>query len=140
VSQTAAATHSPEAAAAVFVVRLMEPGDLAFVTDSWLRSAWSPEAKKVKAGLRAQGAGVAATKRGILRARFSWFDAVRPRVTALIADVQTVTLVACDREDRNHIAGWVATRDGLELRSYVKDAYRPWGVDALLRSAMEGLR
>lgn len=125
---TSAATPTPTAAAEVFLVRRMVAADLAFVTDSWLRSAWHAENKKLKASHNA---------RERERAGRAWFDAIRPRVEALIADRGTLVLVACDRAEPNHIAAWMAIREGREVRSHVKHAYRPWGVYELLVLAME---
>jgi hypothetical protein len=119
------------AAAEVFMVRLMEPGDLAFVTDSWLRSAWHAEDRKLK---RAH-----ANRAERQRAGKSWFQAVRPHVEGLIRASNVQVIVACDRTDRAHIAGWMAVRDGEVIRSHVKLAYRPWAVDALLMSALDEL-
>lgn len=113
----------------VFVVRRMVADDVAFVTDSWLRSAWDKENRRLKS----EGAN----RRERERAGRAWFDAIRPKVEALIGARATLVLVACDRDDATHIAGWVAIRDGQELRSHVKHAYRPWGVAELLRAAFE---
>ncbi len=126
--QASAAGQPPTAAAEVFAIRRMVAADLAFVTDSWLRSAWHTENTKLRA---------THNRRERERAGRAWFDAIRPRVTALIADRGTTVLVACDRPEPSHIAGWIAIREGREVRSHVKHAYRPWGVGELLRIAME---
>lgn len=122
-------TPSEDAAAVVFAVRCMELGDIAFVTDSWLRSAWCTENRKLKRNH--------VNRKDRETAGRSWWEAVRPQVQGLLRSPAVVVLVACDREDRGHIAGWLAMRAGLELRSHIKHAYRPWGVDVLLRTAAE---
>ncbi len=122
--------HSPpvaEAAAEVFAIRAMLESDLPFVRDSWLRSAWGQEARKLRAK------GVKARER--VQAGRSWFDSVRPAVTEILAAPSVVVIVACCREDRAHIAGWLALRDREPVRSYVKQVYRPWDVEGLLRRA-----
>ena len=124
-----ASTLSP--AAEVFRVRAMVDGDLAFVTDSWLRSAWHAEQRK----LAARGV----SKRERLRASRGWFAVVRPQVEALIASDGVLIAIACDRDDESHVAGWVAIRADQELKLYVKHAYRPWGIEALLRGAVEAV-
>jgi len=115
-----------DAAREVFVCRRMVPADLAFVIDSWLRSAWHRESMRLKK---------THTRFQRINAGRSWFDAVRPRVSALVADPRAAVFVVCDREDQTHIAGWIALQGGQELRSYIKHAYRGWGVDDLLRAA-----
>ncbi len=125
----AASVDSPsEAAAAVFLVRRMVPGDLAFVMDSWLRSAWHQENRKLRQ---------TRNSRERERAGRDWFDVVRPKVEILIRQRTTTVLVACDRSETNHLAGWVAFGPTGELRSHIKHAYRPWGVAALLKRAMD---
>lgn len=126
---TSAAVPPPSGAAAeVFAVRRMVPGDVAFVVDSWLRSAWHSENQRLRA---------THNRRQRESAGREWYAVIRPRVQALVADPMTAVLVACDKDDRNHIAAWVAIRGGVELRSHIKHLYRGWGVDALLRTAME---
>lgn len=125
---TSAAEPSPQAAAEVFVVRPMVEGDIPFVKDSWLRSAWHDENRKLKVR------GVKWLDRS--KAGRTWYASVRPYVERIIAEPAVVVLVACAREDEAHIAGWVAIRAGREIRSHVKHAYRPWRVDALLAAAV----
>lgn len=119
----------------VFEVRRMVAGDLAFVRDSWARSAW----KREEAKLKADGMG----RRGRERSRHPFYEMVRPHITERLEDSGVVVLVACAREDRGHIGGWVAVRnddeDRCELASYVKADYRPWGVAEMLKRAMEAL-
>jgi hypothetical protein len=107
----------------------MVEGDVPFVRDSWLRSAWHRESRK----LQRQRVG----QRERMRISKRFFEDIRPHVTMLIRDGAISVVIACDREDPNHIAGWIALRDGREVRLYVKQAYRPWGIDALLRAATE---
>jgi hypothetical protein len=119
------------AAAEVFRLRAMVPGDVAFVRDSWMRSAWSAEEQK----LRARGV----KQRDRWRMKRGWQSQVREHVTALIERSGAEFIVACDREDEDHIAGWLAVRDGKVLRVHVKQDYRPWDVEGYLRAAVEAL-
>ncbi len=131
-TSVAAAPPNPSGAAAevVFRIRAMRPSDLAFVTDSWLRSAWDQENRRLR---------VTHNRREREKAGKAWWPAARPKVEALIADEATAVIIACDRTDPDHIAGWLAIREGVELRSHVKHAYRPWGVGDLLRRAADQL-
>lgn len=117
-----------EAASEVFGVRPMVADDMAFVRDSWLRSAWHAENCKLK--LRR------VKQRDRIRAGRSWWDGVRPHVTALLEDSQVRVIVACCRETPNHIAAWLAIKNGEPIRMYIKQAYRGFGVDRLLKESM----
>lgn len=119
------------AAAEVFRLRAMVPGDVPFIRDSWMRSAWSVEEQK----LRARGV----KQRDRWRMKRSWQTEVRAYVTALIEKSGARFVVACDREDEDHIAAWMAVRDGKVLRLHVKLDYRPWDVEGYLRSAVAEL-
>lgn len=139
-NSTSAAVPPPASAAAeVFLLRPMRAADTAFVMDSWLRSAWHVEERKLTAALKTSGASWTQRQRQIRKAKRSWMEAVGPHARALVVAVGTTVAIVCDREDESHIAGWVAFREGRELRSHVKHAYRArWGVEDLLRAAMQG--
>lgn len=131
-SQATAAQFN-DAVVEVFEVRRMVPTDLPFVRDSWVRQAWQRE----RAKLKKQGMG----RRKLDRATQPFYAAVRPKVTELIDREDIVILVACAREDADHLGGWVAVdlREDEEIASYVKADYRPWGIAGLLKRAMEAL-
>jgi hypothetical protein len=127
-NQAAEALVSPEAAAEVFNVRPFAATDFAFVRDSWLRSAWGLENRKLKRRK--------VSARNRIQASRSWFDKVRPYVGELLNSGDLRVLVACCRETPDHIAAWMVIKDGAAIRLYIKQAYRGWGVDALLRGAI----
>lgn len=132
--QVAAAAPAHPVAAAFLLVRKMTPRDTTFVMDSWLRSAWHPEKRKLEAELKARRSPWSHRDREVRRVKRAFMEAIRPRVEELMK--AGTVLVACDREDENNIAGWVAVLEGREVRSYIKLDYRGWGVDELLVQAM----
>ena len=119
-----AATHPGDssAAAAVFDVRPFESGDMAFVRDSWLRSAWHREDRRLRLEGKSRNA------REIAGA--AWYGINRAHVTTLIGTADV--LVAVDKTDTDHIGGWMAVAEGEPLYAYVKNAYRGWGIAKLL--------
>ena len=112
----------------VFTIRPMCEDDIAFVMDSWMRSAWNAENTKLRK---------THNRKQREKAGRAWFDAIRPKVRALLEDRKTTVLVAVCKEDPDHIAAWVAIRDGREMRSHIKHAYRGFGVDRMLKDAMD---
>jgi hypothetical protein len=113
-------------AAEVFVIRAYREGD------SWLKQAWKREDMKL------EGQGLGRRRRD--RARPSFMEAVRPEVTRIIDNPDVTILVACQREDADYLAGWVAVFGGREITSYIKAMYRPWSVAVLLKHAMDALK
>jgi hypothetical protein len=119
---------APETLSDVFAVRAMRPGDIAFIRDSWLRSAWDVEKRRQQAngvkGRRLYGNGV------------RWYATHRPLVTRLLERRDGVTVwVACELQDPDHIGGWLATRFGCVEYAYVKAAYRGFGIVKMLAAA-----
>ena len=113
-------------AAEVFTVRGYDPAtDLAFVKDSWLRSAWGQENQRLK---EREGKS-ARVRRGI---GVDWYARHRPLVAAKLESGLIVVWVAVDRTDRDHIGAWLATRNGATHYAYTKEAYRGWGLIKML--------
>ena len=126
---TALSNAQPSAAAQVFLVRPFRGGDLAFVRDSWLRSAWDVQNRALKAdGVRSRARAIAGA---------AWQGINRPKVTALLLDPGGVTVtLACDRSDDDHLAGWLAVGPGPSvIYAYTKQAYRGWGLIQMLADA-----
>jgi hypothetical protein len=116
---------APAAASDVFAVRSLRQGDIPFVRDSWLRSSWDKEKQAQKAnGVRSKT---------IFENSVRWYASHRPAVTRLLERPGGVTVfVACERDDQDHIGGWLAARLGLVTYAYVKAAYRGFGIVKML--------
>lgn len=116
------------AAAQVFACRAFRAGDLPFVRDSWLRSAWDVQNRALKAD------GVKSRARALAGA--AWHGINRPKVTALLLSPSGVTVsMACDRSDDDHLAGWLAVKGPSVIYAYTKAAYRGWGLIQMLADA-----
>ena len=115
-------------AAEVFTVRAFQAGDLAFVRDSWLRSAWGAEKRRLQAEkVRSRAIGVAGA---------AWYGLHRPKVTQLVLGGGVTITVACERDDANRIGGWLAIGpERTVVYCYVKQAYRGFGLIRMLADA-----
>ena len=119
----AAAVAEPEAA---WRIRRMQPGDLHFVLDSWLRSH-RPDHPNLK--------------------QQQFFTLFRPLVTKVLAKPETRVLVACDPEDERHIVGWLAYTPPIDPidrttvhYAYVRSVYRGYGCGRALAEAVDMAR
>lgn len=137
-------------AAEVFTVRAFvagtppeyRDGDLPLVVHSWLMSAWgalgdkqptsSPSARAKMSSGRLYRHNQERDAWFVRRAR--WLSENRPRVTQLVESLPV--LIACPRDDANHIGGWLAIGpEGTVVYAYTKQAYRGFGLIRMLADA-----
>ena len=117
----------------IFEVRPFRSSDMAFVMDSWLRVGWWQESQRLRT------LGYNRFKRSA--ARDPWFRQNRSQAEKMLVTDGVTVLVAVDREDDNHIAGWIAVYAGRRVAGAVKGAYQmdhngePWGVEDMLSRA-----
>lgn len=93
-------------------VRVGEPGDIAFITDSWLRSYACDQWTSCPGGPR------------------EYFDTQRQVVAACLQSSEV--LVACPEDGLDQILGWLCWRPHVLHYVYVKPYYRRRGVGMLL--------
>lgn len=102
------------------IVRDLEPDDVAFVTHSWLKSyRESPWARRMR--------------------NKTYFDEHHPIVTRML--VESTTLVACMRDARSQIAGYLCGERPVNGRGklhyvYTKGPFRQFGVARTLLDAL----